>query len=253
MITVTESKAIRTTNESILDGRIIRVHAAGAGQGARIELDPLLGECTRRFKGFRSKEVEISQALFQQQIRAADSTSGQLDGERPAVFELTGGICGGVQRLGAVRSAQLPETVGLLSFSQAVRYAELCDYLARNQQELAPAHVLLSTLLTHAKTSCYTERALDGSKVKVETHYLDISGLSDPNTDLGKDTANYCVLAAGGYIKERNSKFRDALFGARTTSKGFEFILPYTTNAESGGWLPGTLFLVQCKRGSNST
>jgi hypothetical protein len=243
------SGANRSARQLDLKPSIVEVKVKSPGQYSQVPLDSLLASCLDRVAGFRDQHAAWARTLFDQQSRAGDVLRVPVrDVEFRAFYELIGGTSASPSASysappNSTKIIQLPVSAHLVLFSEDIKYPTLCDYLSKTKLELAPAHVLLATVLTNFKTTSYDCKSFDGSKVTTVEYHLDIPGPSY--------TRDRSVLAAGGYLRDDNGIERDALFGARTGSRGLEFFLPYTTNVTSGGWKSGTLFLVQPKRVTN--
>jgi hypothetical protein len=247
---------ISRDNRSVREPNLAEIAVRVASQSELMPFDSLVCSCLDRLAGFTKQHATWAQTLFKQQQTREDVLEVhryELNERRNRI--LSSNLHPEVEfdaienshkdyertRLHSTKMVLLPESAHLVSFSRDINYRAVCDYLSEKKLELAPVQVLLSTLLTHLNTTPYESRSFDGSLVKSVDYHLHIPGPDN--------TQHRTVLAAGGYLKCDGIE-RDALFGARTGSRGLEFFLPYTTNVDYWGWRAGTLFLVQPKRHS---
>lgn len=232
-----------------IKGSIVPVKVRDAGIGSCVEFESLLSLCERSLPGFRDQYAHWARQIFPQQSRLFNSSFGgggsDLNGVGVGATRDRYDMLSDVY-FGAPASSDkvyVPTTAQLVCFPENVKYPALKSFLEANRLQLAPVEVLLSTLLTNLVSHAYHSVAFDGSKITTSEYNLRIPGPSY--------TCDRTVIAAGGHLRDGDGITRDALLGARTGARGIEFFLPYVLATTTGGWIPGTLFLVQPLNGSH--
>lgn len=230
------NKPTRTPDLSFFEVAVRQV-----GSPVQALAQDLIERCEAVLPGFGQAQAYWAEQLFgkhsEKQGSHATSDIAQHDMLRNFSFR------GGVSRFpehGATEHAariDLPATAYVGMCSETMNFQELMCALEKRGLRLAPAHVLLSTLLVHFKSSSYEVDGFDGKKSRVDTSQLRLPGPSW--------TEDRCIIAAGGVLRDGDGLVRESLLGARTSPRKLEFFLPYVTQKMSGGWAAGTLFLLE--------
>jgi hypothetical protein len=250
MNTSQESKPNQNSTSTTIKGSIVPVKVREAGIGSTIVFESLLNLCGQLLPGFKDQNAVWARSIFPQQSRlfnasfGVDRSEADFRGDRAVRdrYDLLSAVHFGDADASA--KVYVPTLAHLVSFHENVTFSTLDSFLKTNRLQLAPVEVLLSTLLTNLVTRSYDSVAFDGSRVTTSEHHLRIPGPAY--------TSERTVISAGGHLRDGDGTTRDALFGARTGPRGLEFFLPYIVSTTTGGWIPGTLFLVQSLQDSHA-
>jgi hypothetical protein len=225
------------------DLQFSEVRVRQGGSPVRVPVEDLIERCETVLPGFGPLQVYWAQQLFGKHAERRGNSNAGLDVQRDTLsgYSFNDAADGfAISRQPAMdRSARidLPASAYVGMCSENLTLQQLNSALAEKGLRLAPAAVLLSTLLVHFSSSSYSVKGFDGKENTVKTYHLSLPGPSR--------TDERCIIAAGGTLRDGDGIERESLLGARTSPKGLEFFLPYTSERISGGWRPGTLFLVE--------